>query len=47
MTVFERLTQNLENLTGKLRELVEKQNAVMGKRDLARHRIRTAAYESY
>ena len=33
---LERLTQRIEYLAGKLRQLVEKKNAIVGKRDFTR-----------
>ncbi len=41
--IFERLAQDLEHVAGKLRQFVEKKQAVVGERDLARTRHHSPA----
>ena len=43
-SVFERLTERFESRPGKLRELVEKQDAAMGKAHLSRSRAATSSH---
>ena len=43
LAILQRLAQRIEHLRLEFRQLVEKQNAVMGKRHLARPRMQTAA----
>jgi hypothetical protein len=42
---FERLPHQVEHAALKLRQLVEKEHAVVGQRDLARPRLRPTAHE--
>ena len=46
VAVFERLAHDLENVAPEFRQLVEKQDAVVGERDFTRFRHRAAADEA-
>ena len=43
LTILQRLAQDFQTLAGKLRELVQKQHAAVGKAALAGPELRTAA----